>query len=440
MQTFRRNLLTSIALISLAATCAAQQNQSPTQTPPIARLTLKSAVDLAVRNSRDVQLAKLEATLAEKTAAVDRSVFGPNLYTGSGFAYSSGFPLAPGGGVPTLFEVSYNQSIFNPLAKGTQRADEARARAQKANIDNVRDAVMMRTASTYLELRKVIHSLEVLHHERDNTQKLGELIRDRITAGYELPIEQTKADLKGAFVDKLIAHDEGRVDSLMNDLRDLLGLQPDQPVELAAEDLPASVDEPVAVLVAQAVASSSDVRLADSEQQAKAEILKGTRNSRWPTINLVGDYSVLSNTNHFTTYFNKFERNNVNVGIQANVPIYAARASATIAEAKANVSVAEVEAKSKRSEVERKVRGQAHTVHELELDRNYARLDRDLAQQNLKVLQAQFDQGRLTMSELEQAHLDESDRWRTFFEADYQWQVAKLALLQLTGQIGKVLQ
>ena len=436
MQNIRRGLLTSIALISLAATCAAQQNQ----TPPAARLTLKSAVDQAVRNSRDVQLAKLEATLAEKTAAVDRSVFGPNLYTGTGFAYTSGFPLAPGGGVPTLFELSYQQSLFNPLAKGTQRADEARARAQKANVDNVRDAVMMRTASIYLELTKVRHSLEVLHSERDGTQKQSELMRDRIAAGYELPIEQTKADLSGAHIDQFITDDEARQDSLENDLRDLLGLLPDQSLDLAVEDLPSSAEEPVAVLVAQAIASSSDVRQAESEQQAKLEILKGTKNSRWPTIDLVGSYSVLSNTNHFTTYFNKFSRNNVNFGIQASVPVYASRASATIAEAKANVSVAEVEAKAKRSEVERKVRGQAFLVHRWEQAVKVARLDRDLAQENLKVAQAQFDQGRVTRSELEQAHLNESDKWRAFFDADFQRQIAELALLQLTGQIGKVLQ
>jgi outer membrane protein TolC len=440
MQTIRRSFLTCIALISLAATCAAQQNPIQTQTPPVARLTLKSAVDQAVRNSRDVQLAKLEATLAEKTAAVDRSIFGPNLYTGTGFAYSSGFPLAPGGGVPAIFTLSYQQSLFNPLAKGTQRADESRARAQKANVDNVRDAVMMRAASTYLELTKVRHSLEVLHTERDGTQKQSELMRDRVAAGYELPIEQTKADLRGAVVDQLITDDEARQDSLENDLRDLLGLLSDQPLDLAVEDLPPSANQPVAVLVAQAIASSSDVRQAESEQQAKLDILKGTKNSRWPTIDLVGSYSVLSNTNHYTEFFNKFERNNVNFGIQASVPVYAARASATIAEAKANVSVAEVQAKSKRSEIERKVRGQAYLVHRWEQAVKVARLDRDLAQENLKVAQAQFDQGRATRSELEQAHLNESDKWRAFFDADFQRQIAELALLQLTGQIGKVLQ
>jgi outer membrane protein len=435
MQTFRRGLLASIALISLTSIAAAQQ----TQTPPVAHLTLKSAIDQAVRNSRDVQLATLEATLADKTAAVDRSAFGPSLTSGSGLAYSSGFPLAPGGGVPAIFTLSYQQSVFNPLAKGTQRADEARARAQKANIDNVRDAVMMRTASIYLELTKVRHSLEVLHSEHDSTQKQSELIRDRIAAGYDLPIEQTRADLRGARIDQFITDDEARQDSLENDLRDLLGLLPDEPLDLAVEDLPSSAEQPVAVLVAQAIASSSDIRQAEAEQQAKQDILKGTRNSRWPTLDLVGSYSVLSNTNHYTEFFNKFERNNVNIGIQATVPIYVASASARIAEARANVSVAEVEARTKRSEVERKVRGQAYLVRRWEQARAVARLDLDLAQQNLKVLQAQFDEGRTTRSDLEQAHLDESDKWRAFFDADYQRQVAELALLQLTGQIGKVL-
>ncbi len=433
MHTIRRGLLAISALASFVSICGAQQS------PPVAHLTLKSAVQQAVRNSLDLQLAKLQATLANKTAAVDRSVFGPNLYSGSGFAYSSGFPLAPGGGVPTLFDLSFTQALFNPLAKGTQRADEARAKAQTASVDNVRDAVIVRAATIYLELTMVRHDLELLHNERENTQKSSDAVSDRIAAGYELPIEQAKADLNGARVNKLIAHDEGREDSLEADLRDMLGLVPDQPLDLAVEDLPSSADQPVADLVAQAIANSSDVRQADAEQHAKAEILRGTRNSRWPTISLVGDYSVLSNTNHYTEFFNRFERNNVNVGINATVPIYSARASATIAAARADVSVAELEAKRKRSEVERQVRAQAHTVYASTQDREYARLDLELARQNLQIVQAKYEQGHATRNELEQAHLQESDKWRAYIDADYQRQVAELALLQATGQVGAIL-
>jgi outer membrane protein TolC len=434
MSTIRRASTALAGTLLLAITASAQQ------TVPPAKLTLKNTVELAVRNSRDLQLAKLEASFAEKTADVDRAQFRPNLYTGTGYEYTSGFPLAPGGGLPTLFELSYQQSVFNPLAKGRQRADEERARAQNASLDSVRDAVMFRAASAYLELAKVRHSLDLLHNDVVGLQKISELMRDRVAAGYELPIEQTKAELNSARLDQQIAHAESREDALESQLRDMLGLVADQPLELAVEDLPPAAERPVSELVADAIASSADVKQAEAEARAKADILRGTRNSRWPTIDLVGDYAVLSNTNHYTEFFNRFERNNVNVGVQVTVPLHAARASATISQAKADVSVAQVQAKSKRSQVELQVRSQAHLAHELELGSNVARLDLKLAQQSLQIVQSQFDQGRVTLREVEQAHLTESEKWQAFLDADFQRQQAELALLQATGQVSKILQ
>jgi outer membrane protein TolC len=434
MNSLRRGLTVSAGTLLLAFSATAQQEL------PVAKLTLKSTVELAVRNSRDLQLAKLEATYAQKTAGVDRALFGPNLYTGTGYEYTSGFPLAPGGGLPTLFELSYQQALFNPLGKGRQRADEERARAQAAGLDSVRDSVMVRAATAYLELTKVRHSLDLLRNDRSGLQKIADLVRDRVAAGYELPIEQTRAELKSAQLEQRIAHEETRQDALENQLRDMLGLVADQPLQLAVEDLPSAAERPVNELVAQAIAASSEIRQADAEARAKADIFRGTRNSRWPSVDLVGDYAVLSNTNHYTEFFNKFSRNNVNVGVAVTVPLYAARASATISQAKADVSVAEVEAKNKRSQVELQVRGQAHLAHELELGADVARLDLKLAQQSLQVVQSQFDQGRVTLRDIEQAHLAESDKWQAFLDADFQRQQAELALLQATGQVSKILQ
>jgi outer membrane protein TolC len=434
MNTFRHGF-TLFAGTILIVTAAAGQ-----QTTPTAKLTLKSTVELAVRNSRDLQLAKLEAGLAGKTVDVDRAQFRPNLYTGSGYEYSSGFPLAPGGGVPAAFELSYQEAIFNPLARGRQHADEERAKAQTANLDSVRDSVMVRAATAYLELSKVRHALDLLRNEQVDAQKIGDLARERIAGGYELPIEQTRADLNSARVQQRIAHEEGREDALEDQLRDMLGLVPDQPIELVTEDLPPAAEQPIGELVAQAVANSPDVRQAEAEQRAKADILRGTRNDRWPTIDLVGDYAVLSNTNHYTEYFNKFSRNNVNIGVQVTIPVYAARASATISQAQADVHVAEVQAKSKKSQVEIQVRSQAHLMRELEMSSNVARLDFKLAQQNLEVIQAQADQGRAALRDLEQAHLTESDKWLAFLDAEFQRQQAELALLQATGQVSKILQ
>jgi outer membrane protein TolC len=314
-----------------------------------------------------------------------------------------------------------------------------RAKEQNASLDSVRDAVMVQTANVFLELSNIRHSLDLLRKERDHAQRITDLVRERVRAGYVLPIEQTKAELGAARIEHRIAHDEGREDALASQLRDIVGLQPDQPLEIIAEDLPPAAERPVSELVAQALQSNAELRHAETERLAKEEILKGTRGNRWPTVDLVGNYSVLSNTNNFSAFFKKFQRNNVNVGVQVTIPIFAAQTNAAISLAQEDANAAALEAKNKRSQLELQVRSQAHMVREMELARDVARLDLKLAQENVQVLQAQFDEGHATLQVLEQAHLEENDKWLAFLEADLQRQQASLALLQVTGQVSSIL-
>src|SRR5579864_9353411 len=151
-----------LAICSLA--CAAT---SRAQDADITRkLTLKEAVNLAVTNSRDLALARLQYGVTQRQAGVARSAFRPNLYTGTGAAYTNGFPLLEGSGAPAVFTLSYNQQVFNPPVKGDQRAAEQRAEEQRLSMEGVRDQVMARTALDYLELAKVRHALELMRSER----------------------------------------------------------------------------------------------------------------------------------------------------------------------------------------------------------------------------------------------------------------------------------
>ena len=58
----------------------------------------------------------------------------------------------------------------------------------------------------------------------------------------------------------------------------------------------------------------------------------------------------------------------------------------------------------------------------------------------MRVLQAQFDQGRGSLKDLESAHLEENDKWLAFLDANYARQEAQLTLLRTTGQLAKALQ
>jgi outer membrane protein TolC len=104
------------------------------------------------------------------------------------------------------------------------------------------------------------------------------------------------------------------------------------------------------------------------------------------------------------------------------------------------LTAAELTLGNKRQDVRLEVQQKARTVRELDATREVARLDLKLAQESLQLAQAKFNEGRLTLRDIEQARLDESDKWVTFLDADFARQQGQLTLLQATGQLAKVFQ
>jgi outer membrane protein TolC len=404
------------------------------------KLTLKEAVTLAVGNSRDLALARLQYGLVQREAGLTRSAFRPNFYTGTGAAYTNGFPLMSGGGVPAIFSLSYDQQIFNPPLKGDQRAAEQRAEGQRLSMEGVRDSVMVRAALEYLELAKVRHAQELLRSERLSAGRILDAMRERADAGRELPIEVTRAQLTTARIEQRIAQTEDREDSLSGELRDMMGLPSDQPIEVSTEDIPAAASEEAKDLLSQAMANNIEVKQAEVERRAREEKLKGEKGGYWPTVALVGQYNVLSKINNYTDFFNKFQRNNVIFGLEVRIPIFASRTSSAVAFAQADLNAANLMLEKKRSELSLDVRRKARQVREVDLAGEVARLELQLSQEGLRVLQAQFDQGRGSLKDLEAAHLEENDKWLAYLDANYARQQAQLELLRTTGQLAKVLQ
>ncbi len=422
-------VLTALALCFLAIAAKAQEPE---------KLTLKSAVALALQNSRELALARVQYTVAQNVARVDRAEFRPNLYTGSGAAYSNGFPQTPGGAAPAVFEMSYTQAMFNPPLKGQLKAAEDRAENQRLELERTRDAVIVRAATEYLELAKVRHALEVLRSERVSAQKILEVTRERAAAGLELAIELTRGELNLARTEQRIIRFESRDQILTEQLRDLTGIPSDKPLEVSPEDLPEGPEQPAGELIDLALSNSPVIKEAENERSARQHILKGERGGYWPTIDLIGQYSVLSRINNYDQFFKKFQRNNVNAGIQVRIPIFSARTSANVALASSRLTAAELDLGTKRRDLRIDVQQKVRNVRELDAAREVARLELKLAQETLAELQAKFDENRASLRDLEQARLEESEKWVSFLDANFARQQAELGLLQTTGQLARV--
>ena len=404
------------------------------------QLTLKRAVAMALQNSRELSLARLQYTVAVNKSVVDRADFRPNIYTGAGYVYSNGIPQTPGGTAPSIFSVSYTQQIFNPLLRGNYRADQDYAKNSQLEIDRTRDAVIMRTATTYLDLAKVRHALELLRTEQASAQKILDYTRERAHSGLELPLEVTRGELTVAKIAHQILQLESRDDVLTEQLRDQLSLPQSFRLVVAPEELPASAEESIAELETRALQNSIDVREAENTRSASEHLLKGAKQSYWPTVSLIGEYSLLAKYNNYAEFYNHFQRNNINVGVQVNIPIFAAKTSAAVALAKSQFSQADAAVGAKRQDVRIDVRQKARDVRELEAGREVARLDLKLAQESLAITQTRFDQGQSSLRDLENDRLTESEKWVEFLNADFARKQGQLSLLQTTGQLAAVFQ
>ena len=431
------------AIALLGMICVLARGQEPTpqgNTAPAVTLTLKRAIELALQNSKDIQVVKIQASIADHAALITKAEFMPNLYAGSGAGYTNGIPETPGGRAPSIFDVTYTEKVINEPVRGQGKELQEQAKAQKILLEDMRNSVIVRTAMAYLELGKVRHSLELLRKEKESAEKITQVTEERQGEGYELPVEVTKAQLTKAQVVQRILQLEGREDELEIFLRNQLGLGPDQTVEVTPEDLPGSAEQEGANLMAMALQNNVGLRLAESDVRAKEFRFTGEKRGYWPTLELVTTYSVLAKYNNYLEFFNHFQRNNVNAGIQMQVPIFSAQTKAAIGLARANLEAAKVNLENKKSEVSADVRLKTRHLRERDAAKEVARLELQLAQQNVAVLQSQFGEGKLNLREMERARLEESEKWMAYLDANFQRQQAQLDLLKTAGQLDKVWQ
>jgi outer membrane protein TolC len=406
---------------------------------PVA-LTLKDAIAMALRNSRDIQVARLQASLATHASQVSKAEFLPNLYAGSGAGYTYGIPETPGGRAPSLFNFTYTEQILNEPLRGQGKELEEEARSQKIVLEDVKNSVIARTAMAYLELAKVRHSLELLRGEQESADKILQVTRERQGEGYELPVEVTKAQLTRAQVTQRILQLEGREDELVVFLQGQLGLGQERGVEVTPEELPGEAEQEGANLVAMAMENNAGLLLAESDVRAKEFRLKGEKRGVLPTLELVSTYSRLASFNNYSEFYKKFQSNNFNAGVQVQVPLFSARTREAIGLAQINLETSQATLASKKSQVSAEVRQKTRHLRERDAAKEVARLELQLAQQNIGVLQTQYSEGRVNLRELERARLEENEKWMGYLDANFQRQQAQLDLLKTAGQLDKVWQ
>jgi outer membrane protein len=390
---------------------------------------------MALRSSREVALAQVRYNVAENTARVNSAAFRPSMYTGSGAAYTYGFPQTLSGAAPSIINVSYLQTMFNPVLRGQARAAFERTEAQRLELEKTRNTVMLQTSNAYLELGKVRHSLDLMRNQRQSNARILSYTRQRISEGLELPIEATRAELAEARLEQRVVQLESRERVLDQQLAALLGIPVDRRIDVETPTLPVDTSLRESELIDRALTTNLDLKQSEFERRAREHLQIGEVGTKWPTVDVFGEYGLFGRFNNYTQYFQKFQYNNFNIGVQIRIPIMNGQRSANVALATSELNASKVDLQRKRQGVELEVGRQYQHLRELDAAHEVARLELKLAQENLQILQARFEEGRVNLRDVEQARLDENEKWVAFLDSNYDQQKAQLELMNMTGDL-----
>ena len=397
-------------------------------------LTLRQVAERALTQSPDALLSQLDEQRAQRDIDVARDPYTPKFIVGSGLGKSFGFPMI-GGAAPSVFEARGSASIYN--RKQQFELKQAREAARGAGIESAdrRERAVFAAVEMYLDAERKARMAEMARRQIESARKLDEIVRARVEEGRELPVEAKRSALEVAKAEQRVTSMEAERDYAEGSLALILGLPPGDRVRAAGEEratagIPADEREAVRL----AAAENKEIRRLESAMAAKGLEVQAQRSSRYPQFDLVAQYALLGRFNNYEDFFRKFQRHNGQLGMSMQIPLWLSPAAQALA-SKAELDGAKlrIEWQQARGRVALETESRYRDFRTAETARQVARLDLDVAREQLSVQLARLEEGRSTRKEIEELRVAEQEKWMAWTNAQAGLERARFALLERTG-------
>lgn len=399
-------------------------------------LTLRQAVEIALKENPDLALARLDEQKVQAAIRIAKDPFIPKLYAGSGAAKVWGYPTSIEGAAPAIVQTRTDMALFN--RSKTYELARVRETAHGAELDtqSKSDQIAYQTATLFLQAEQMARSAQSLQLEVEGLKRVSAATGLQVEEGRRLPIENKRVAVDLARASQRSEALSGDLDYAEASLAVVLGYSAAdrvQPMgeERAAFEVPATEQAAVEL----ALENSRDIRKLESQLQAKGFEVKSNQAARLPVIDLVAQYELLAKTD-YEGFFNRFQRNNGELGVSIQIPLLTGSASKALA-AQAQIDILEL----------RTQMGQVRNRIQLDTEKGYrdlkkamsaqevARLDLDYTRDQVSTLLAQLGEGRATEQQVDDARLTEQEKWIALYDAQHLVENARLDLLRQTGTL-----
>ncbi len=407
-----------------------------------AQVTFATAVDLALTHSPKIRVAQADLDKARASLAQSRSVYVPVVVAGAGIGESYGYSPNP----PTLFTFNAQSLVFNFSQRDYIRASRFGLNAAGLALQDARQAVIEDTALSFLALRHDQERQAVLTQENEMAQRLVRIVSDRVDAGRDTAIDLTEAQLTAAqsHLSALRQQDDSANDR--DHLALAMGMSP--MATLTADGSIPDAPETFHAAPALSEAATPAVAAAYATAASKEEQTRGDhRYLLRPQFSLIAQYNRYATfTDSFATLENingtKIGSNEGVFAVEIQVPLFDKLHKAKADESAADALHARAEADdAQRTALDGQLKLR-HSVEVLQAQSDVARLEQQLAKQQLDALTAQLNTASanpngpaLSPKDEQNSRIAERQKYLALIDADYQLREAQIQLLRQTGQI-----
>jgi outer membrane protein TolC len=400
-------------------------------------MTLRQAVETAIKQSPDLILARLDEQRAHQAIRVAHAPFTPGLTVGSGLAYSNGFPMSIEGSAPSVFQARATQFLFNRQQSFTVAQAKEDSRGATFATAGKRDEVAYRVASLFLDAERAARLGELSRKDAESQEKVLAAVRAQVQEGRALPLAEKTAAYQLASARQAASNLDDDQASAETLLAVTLGYSAEDRVHPVEEQRSApALPQSEAEALDTAMETNKDLRHIQSQIASKQLEIRGEKAARWPRVDLVAQYSMLAKFNNYAEFFRTFQRNNGQLGVSFQLPVLSgAGVGAQIAQSETDVAHLRTELSNTRNRIATDLQQSFRDVRKAEGNANLAQLDLDVAREQLSVNLAQMQEGRLMLRDVEQARVVENQKWIAFYDAQYALEKARWNVLRLTGEL-----
>lgn len=403
------------------------------------QISLSSAVGLALQNSTKVKIAATDVQRATAALAEAREAYAPNLQLGSSVGYTYGFPV----GQPSVFNVDSQSLLYSFSQPDYIRASRASLKAAQLTLRDSRDQVALDCALAYVQLDADTREIAVMDEEKTAAEKLVSIERDRLNAGVDSRMDETKAEITSAQIDISRLNVEDDASDQRQKLAHFTGLPPASFIPDPKSIPPAPDFSNDNTLAAQAIASNAGIRAADANARSKLELSHGDANQNYrPQFAFGLAYNRYAEFNNYNLYYLRFQHNNFDVGVQITFPIFDFSRRAKARESAADASHAAIEAQQAKNQASEQVSSLRRSLELLKDQQHLAQLQSEYAQEQLHAIQTELANGSgtsgtapVTPRDEELARIQAQQRYQDALNANLSLLRAQLNLLRTTGTI-----